>query len=117
MRRKEYGEAAAVLCKSRYSDWDRSHEIRIAKKLEERYPEEILKYYRSGIGDLTRNATRKEYARKASFPLASPEHSSAMDFTRWHLIPVPCSSPRIAAYGGPLEKRADMWFYMHHFGG
>ena len=29
------------------------------------YPEEILKYYLSGLGSLKYNATRKEYARKA----------------------------------------------------
>jgi hypothetical protein len=67
MHRKEYAEAVAVLTKGRYPTmhWDGGDEIRIAKKLEKRYPEEILKYYLSGLGNLTANATRKEYARKA----------------------------------------------------
>ena len=67
MHRKEYAEAMAILTKGRYpmTDWDSDDEIRTAKKLETLYPEEILKYYFSGVGDLTVNATRKEYARKA----------------------------------------------------
>ena len=65
MHRMEYAEAAAILSKSRYPEWDSGHQIRIAKKLEDRYPKAVLKYYRSGLGNLTMNATRKEYARKA----------------------------------------------------
>ena len=67
MHRKEYDEAVAILTKGRYptTDWDDDDEIRIAKKLEKRYPEEILKYYLSGLGSLTVKATRKEYTRKA----------------------------------------------------
>ena len=67
MFRKEHAEAVAILTKGRYpvSDWDNADEIRTAKKLEKRYPEKILKYYLSGLGNLTVNATRKEYACKA----------------------------------------------------
>ncbi len=67
MHRKEYDEAVAILTKGRYPtmDWNAGDEIQIAKKLEKRYPEKILKYYLSGLGNLTVNATRKEYARKA----------------------------------------------------
>ena len=67
MYRKEHSEAIAILTKGRYptSDWDVVDEIRVAKKLEKRYPEEILKYYISGLGNLKVNATRKEYIRKA----------------------------------------------------
>ncbi len=67
MFRKEHAEAVAILTKGRYpvSDWDSADEIRTAKKLEKRYPEKILKYYLSGLGNLTVNATRKEYACKA----------------------------------------------------
>ena len=67
MHRREYDEALAILIKGRYpaSTWEGEYEIKIAKKLEKRYPEEILKYYLSGLGNLNRNAQRKEYARKA----------------------------------------------------
>jgi hypothetical protein len=67
MYRNEYSEAMAILTKGRYptTDWDGTDEIRVAKKLENRYPEQILKYYLSGLGNLKINATRKEYIRKA----------------------------------------------------
>jgi hypothetical protein len=67
MHRKEYAEAMAILRKGQYpmTDWDADNEIRAAKKLETLYPEEILNYYLSGLGDLKTKATRKEYARMA----------------------------------------------------
>lgn len=67
MHRKEYEEAVAILSRSRYPlyAWDSAYELQTAKQLEERYPEAILKYYLSGLGDLKTNATRKEYTRKA----------------------------------------------------
>ena len=67
MHRKEYDEAVAILTKGRYplSSWGGNCEIRAAKKLEKLYPEKILKYYLSGLGNLSRNAERKEYTRKA----------------------------------------------------
>jgi hypothetical protein len=67
MHRKEYEEAVAVLTRSRYPlyAWDSAYELRTARRLEGRYPEAILKYYLSGLGNLKTNAPRKEYARKA----------------------------------------------------
>ncbi len=68
MHRKEYDEAVTILTEGRYPTtvWEEGgYETQAAKKLEKRYPEEILKYYLSGLGNLTVNATRKEYARKA----------------------------------------------------
>ncbi|MGD9366031.1 MAG: hypothetical protein PVH87_10060 [Desulfobacteraceae bacterium] len=67
MHRREYDEALAILIKGRYpmSTWDGDYVIKVAKKLEKRYPEEILKYYLTGLGNLNRNAQRKEYSRRA----------------------------------------------------
>lgn len=67
MHRKEHEEAVAVLTRSRYPlyAWDSDYELQTAKRLESKYPEEILKYYLSGLGNLKTNATRKEYTRKA----------------------------------------------------
>ena len=67
MHRKEYDATVAVLGQSRYpyNAWDSDYELQTARRLENRYPEEILKYYLSGLGNLKANATRKEYAGKA----------------------------------------------------
>jgi len=67
MHRKEYDEALAILTGERYplSSWGGEYQIQVAQELEQRYPEKILKYYLSGLGDLERNADRKEYIRKA----------------------------------------------------
>jgi hypothetical protein len=67
MHRQEYDEALAILTKGRYplSSWGGEYEIKVAEKLEKRYPEKILKYYHSDLGKLDRNAERKEYARNA----------------------------------------------------
>jgi hypothetical protein len=87
IHRREYDEALAILMKGRYptSTWEGEYEIKIAKKLEKRYPEEILKYYLSGLGNLNRNAQRKEYARKAKV-MAKVHHvlvDVLGDQTRW----------------------------------
>jgi hypothetical protein len=67
MHRREYDLAVAVLLKGRYPThaWEDGYEIQIAEKLEKNFPEEILKYYLSGLGNLTFNTSREEYARKA----------------------------------------------------
>jgi hypothetical protein len=67
MHRKEYEEAVAVLTRSRYPlyAWDSDYELQTARRLEGRFPEAILKYYLSGLGNLKINAPRKEYTRKA----------------------------------------------------
>ena len=67
MYRREYKQAVAVLTKGRHPlhDWDGSEELKVAEQLEGLFPEEILPYYISGLGNLNVNATRKEYARQA----------------------------------------------------
>jgi len=67
MHRKEYEEAVAMLTRSRYPlfAWDSDYELQTAKRLEGRFPEAILKFYLSGLGNLKTNAPRKEYTRKA----------------------------------------------------
>ena len=67
MHRREYDEAIALLKEDTYplNSWGEERVVRIARKLEERYPEDILKYYLSGLGNMNYNFTRKEYARKA----------------------------------------------------
>lgn len=67
MHRKEYAAAVAVLTKGRYplSAWDGDYQLQTAKRLESRFPDEILKFYLSGLGNLKNSAVREEYARKA----------------------------------------------------
>jgi hypothetical protein len=67
MHRREYEEAATLLSRSRYplNAWGSAYELKIAKRLESKYPEAILRYYLSGLGNLKTNAPRKDYARKA----------------------------------------------------
>jgi len=67
MHRKDYAAAATVLTEGRYPlhTWDSDYKIQTAQRLESRFPEEILKYYLSGLGNMKTNAVRKEYTRKA----------------------------------------------------
>jgi hypothetical protein len=73
--RKDFDQALAVLKKMgspgrRYYDRDA---LKAAQTLEERFPREILAYYRSGLDDLKVNLPRKEYAAKAVF-MAKARH-------------------------------------------
>jgi len=68
MQRKEYDQALAILLKSNYPMYA-CDELKIAKQLERHFPEKILTYYLSGLGNLKSNATRKEYARQAGVML------------------------------------------------
>lgn len=47
--------------------YDGGYSLKVAQALEERFPKEILAYYRSGLGNLKVNRPRKEYAGKAIF--------------------------------------------------
>jgi hypothetical protein len=68
MERQEYDQALALLTSKRYPahDWGEDYEWKVAKKLESRFPNEILKFYMSGLGNLNANATRREYAHQAA---------------------------------------------------
>ncbi|VVS93892.1 hypothetical protein [Desulfoluna spongiiphila] len=67
MHRKEYDEALDLLTRYRYprDAWVDAYIIETAKELETRFPEEILVYYLSGLGNMKSSATRDEYARQA----------------------------------------------------
>ncbi len=67
MHRTDYEQAVTVLLKEKYPSyaWDSADELRIAKQLEPRFPEQILTYYLSGLGNLNSNATRKVYGERA----------------------------------------------------
>ncbi len=67
MEREEYEETLAILLKGKYSSdaSDSGAELQAAKQLEQRFPEQILTYYLSGLGNLNSNAQRKEYTRQA----------------------------------------------------
>ncbi|MFZ4525026.1 MAG: hypothetical protein ACOYOE_05625 [Chlorobium sp.] len=90
LEREEYDEALAILLKGKYpSDADDSGaELQAAKQLEQRFPEQILTYYLSGLGNLTSNATRKEYARQAGVmvKVRSMMVDVIKDEARWKLF-------------------------------
>jgi len=67
MFRKEYDKALSLLKKSRYPDsqYDGNEILKIATDLEEMYPEEILSFYMTGLGNLNSSFDRKTYARRA----------------------------------------------------
>ncbi len=67
MFRKEYDKALILLTKTRYPDtyYGGSDILKAAEQLEQRYPEEILSFYRSGLGNLNYTFDRKTYAVKA----------------------------------------------------
>ena len=65
--RKEYDKALATLLQKSQpeSQWEGGYGFNAAQKLEKLYPEEILEYYVSALGDLDGGYHRGDYARKA----------------------------------------------------
>ena len=66
--RKEYDQALGILTKIGYPDtrYDGSEILKMAAKLEQKYPEKILSFYMSGLGNLNYSYNRKAYAQKAA---------------------------------------------------
>ena len=91
MQREEYKEALAILLKSSYHHYyafDADDELNTVQQLEKRFPEQILTYYKSGLGNLNSNAQRKEYAQQAGV-MAKVRHMMVdviQDETRWTLF-------------------------------
>jgi hypothetical protein len=115
IHRKEYYEAMILLTNGRYptSTWEGNYEIRTAKKLEKRYPEEILKYYLSGLGNLKVSRTRKEYARKAAV-MAKVRNlllEVIGDRKRWHSFALKVKQDNIKrpAFQDEFDKSVPGW--------
>ncbi len=69
MHREDYEKALAVLIKEKYPNWDSGSVQQTAKKLETRFPDQILAYYVSGFNNMNRETTRKGYADRAKMML------------------------------------------------
>ena len=67
MEREDYGQAVRVLSTMGYPDsrYDGDDSLTIAAQLEERYPDQVLAFYMSDLGNLNQNAQRETYAQKA----------------------------------------------------
>ena len=64
--RKEYKAALKYFEKNRRFSYFSSHEVfSTAEELENRYPEQVLKFYKSCVGDLNVSTTRKTYSENA----------------------------------------------------
>ena len=96
MQRKEFDQAVAILLKYKYPRyaWDSGDELKTAKQLEERFPEQILTYYLSGLGNLNSNATRKEYTERAKVMLK----------VRHMLVDVIKDKPRWKVFAGKVKR-------------
>jgi hypothetical protein len=90
MDRKEYDSVVNVLSKCSYPQYNFNSDtiVSIAEKLEKQYPEKILKWYISGLGNLSSNHKREEYARKAEV-MAKVRHMLVdvmHDESRWEKL-------------------------------
>ena len=67
LHRQEYEKAIALFEKAHYPtySWGDSEIYKIAAQLEDRYPEQILSFYKKGLGNLNESSTRKAYIAKA----------------------------------------------------
>ncbi|WP_028314280.1 hypothetical protein [Desulfatibacillum aliphaticivorans] len=66
LHRKEYDKAIGLFKQMKYPlGWDFGTAVEAAKELKTLYPEEVLRFYLSGLEDLNSNHPRKIYAAKA----------------------------------------------------
>lgn len=65
MLREEYDRAVAALTELRYPRWHDDSTVRIAAQMEERFPEQVLVFYNSGLGRLDVAGSRSQYADNA----------------------------------------------------
>ncbi len=67
LHREEYDQAIRVLTTLPYPDsrYGADDALKIAAQLEQRYPDQVLAFYMSGLGNLNQNAPRETYAHKA----------------------------------------------------
>lgn len=92
MDRKEYDSVVNLFSKCSYPQYSFNSDptVSIAEKLEKRYPEKILTWYISGLGNLSSNHKREEYARKAEV-MAKVRHmlvNVMNDEDRWKKLAV-----------------------------
>ena len=97
MHRRAFENALAVLLKKKYPihDWDSGEEPKTAKQLETRFPDQILTYYLSGLGNMNGNATRKEYAHLAE----------VVSKVRRVMVDIMKDEKRWKAFAGKVKKR------------
>jgi hypothetical protein len=67
MHREEYDQAIRVLTTLPYPDsrYGADDALKIAAQLEQTYPDQVLAFYMSALGNLDQNAPRETYAHKA----------------------------------------------------
>jgi hypothetical protein len=115
MFRKDFEQALATLQKMgppgrRYDD---GYALKVAQALEERFPMEILAYYRSGLGDMKVNRPRKEYAEQAVF-MAKVRHmfvdvlKSPQDWEAF-ARPIRAANIRRPAFQDEMARRVPGW--------
>lgn len=67
MHRSEYRQGVDLLSTTRYPDtrYGGDDILKVVVQLETEYPDKVLNFYRSGLGNLNQNATRETFARWA----------------------------------------------------
>jgi hypothetical protein len=93
--------------------FDDEYALKVAQKLEERFPKEIMAHYRSGLGNLKVNLPRKVYAAKAVF-MAKIRHMF-IDIQKspegWEAfaLPIKDANRRRPAFQEEMAKKVPGW--------